>query len=197
MPRHNRPDLADRLRRIFDVDPPGGFDTIGPEVVPVFPVHLDEASGPRYLGFAAGSFDITPAAGEFGAAILHNPAASGLVLDHVRLSCWHTDAARQVVRIVRNGALGTPLSTRFYHPSRSLLTSTGASVTQDDLVAASLTQVVRLLAIPADRTAEISLPNLALYPGSGIGFMATTANVRIAGDFNWRERPQEAFEFVP
>ncbi len=35
MPRHNRPDLAQRLREKYDTDPPGAFDTISPEIVGV------------------------------------------------------------------------------------------------------------------------------------------------------------------
>lgn len=83
MPRHRRPDLAEGLRRAFDVDPPGVFDTVSPEIVPVTLVSNardEEFAALRGWPRFAGSAEVAGAGALYTHIQLFNPATSNVIV---------------------------------------------------------------------------------------------------------------------
>lgn len=103
MPRHNRPELAELLRREFATDPPGGFDTISPEIVPVAIVADRIQSARAGILRASGFVDRTPAAGQVHHCALFNPLASGMTVVVERVYCGAHGAQMVFTGVVENG----------------------------------------------------------------------------------------------
>lgn len=188
MPRHNRPDLAERARRAFDVDPPGVFDTVGSEILLVANIYeLEQAAGIAEVRYASATFDVSPVATEFGRAILFNPGVSGVAVDDILFTL--STGTTGNLRVVRHdAALANVSGTRFYHSAHSLLTATGANVSTESAATASLTQTIDFMYMAGAQPIRLSYPGLVLLPGFGCGIQVATADVILRGGVQWRER---------
>ena len=152
MPRHNRPDLAQSLRTRYDTDPPAGFDTIGPEIVPVAVVDVlltPEQKIPRLRGESAAA--AVGAVGEIGIR-----TDDGLL--YVEKALVSVGAAASVR--VRTGApAGTTTSFQTFQRDlrRGLAASNQGLVTRaNDHATGSGSEIGRVI-LPANRVVEVPL----------------------------------------
>lgn len=194
--------LADMLRKRLNTQP--GFDTVAPELLPVFIVQ-DDALDQQFLKgvkLCAAAGEVGAVAGQIGFFSLLNPAGSNVIIEveHVR---WSYDQGRTFcawfldVAATGGGITETARDSRWMRGTVSGrprgIANAGTQVgpfSAADLIA----EYNQLVGIES----EISdSPGLIMRPGSLLRWSLETANVQIdTFMLRWRERPVNPSELV-
>ncbi len=193
MPRHQRPDITNRLRRQFGIVGSADFDTIAPEIVPVLPVE-QRGGAPEDLALqgavlAAGTNTITATGGNVPHVLLFNPAGSGVILvtERIRLQGSGTNDQTHL-RIVTGDLSGTVRGTRAKIETRGNIQQAPVGRVLD-LDAAATTSGVRVYTFEnpsALYPQEIDYPFI-LAPNIALVALHPLANGRLTASFQWRE----------
>jgi len=192
MPRHNRPDLAELLRREFSTDPPGGFDTVSPEIVPVAIV-ADALSTQRAgISPASGFVDRTAAAGQTHHAALFNPAASGIIVElHTIIATADQDDV--ITAVVENGLdtgiLPTAASAPGYYLEVPRVRNTNATIHSASAVPSLVAGIWRVRILAKELRIYRPPSPIILKANSSVHIQMNVAAGNSQYTFMWIERP--------
>lgn len=196
MPRHFRPELAEVLRRTFDTDVPGSFDTVAPEIVPVYPLDVES---PQL--FAIGRAGITGGAGARGKVAIHQPDIGGLVTFVHQLEIYST-TAQQIHLCIHDDASAFAAASTVAAQSQ-LRGRPNPRVTTPQTIISNLSTggvlgtLVYSTMLEANISRQITGLNIALVNPWALIVTADTDATFIVASFLFSEREQLPRERVP
>lgn len=187
MPRHLRPDISDALRKVWDVDPPGSFETVSPEVVPVYLVgNLEEALDIRQA----------MAQGTQGAVALERPHVGlhniGTNVALVVTGLWIDPAGADdfFIGFSEDLTVFSAASTTRGYTNLAYEGANGQGVARTGGDAAINVDPFALFSFHGQPLAPSFMPIRALVtPGKILGVVASTVNTSLAVCFQYQERP--------
>lgn len=184
MPRHNRPELGETLRKRFDCDPPASFDTIAPELVPV--VIADSGAESFVSRPAMGAHSRGAVAAENSLVQLWNPAGSGIVAQVVGMVMWGGSAMNVHIREY-NVALTNVLAQQRWRDKA--VNGRPVCQTREMTNVGVLGDLLGMYYMPANTNVRVDLIDSPFYltPGWGIMGYGTTVNQPLNITFFWNE----------
>lgn len=193
MPRHNRPDLAEGLRRKYATDPPGAFDTISPEIVPVEIVGVLETEPRAGLRGCAADCSLGAIAANNNTLALVNPADSGVIAQIYEVGGSSTSG--DYYRCSINSAISatitglTLLDATFITQAQRGYPSCqayGGAQAGGTVFGRSIRNIHANAAVPVRYEFD---PPVELNPGSQFAMVLLTVNTSLYGYLGWLERP--------
>lgn len=179
-PKHNRPDVAENLRKTFDCDMPASFETLAPEIVPVTIVNPGENRDVLVKCFGGYAWSAAPT--NFGWVQLYNPAASGVDLFLERFDLNMIAYNRMAIMDYQT-ALSTAANSEHYQDYRRSGTPQG-QVRFEDRV--SIGNIIASYFPIAAHIFSVHL-DVVIPPGTGFSLRGETATTHTV-IFYWSER---------
>lgn len=182
MPRHRRADIAEALRREYDVDPPGVFEQIDGTIVPVQLVDTlsrATANRPAVSGNAVGA-----SVGNYSVIQLWNPNDSNVDLHLRQFAIWTPGGATTVYWRYYDSAVGT-LTARIWADRR--LSGTPFGRLNGEQRASAVGTIFATLYTGA---AGVLYPfPIILGPGQGVLWIPSAQNIALNVMCDWLEEP--------
>jgi hypothetical protein len=185
MPRHNRPDISEALRKFFDVDPPGFFDTIGPEIVPTFPITPPDVEGyPPIYRRGIATAEAAASVGNLSLVALHVEGDPGVAVEVEGL--WVKMSVSGELDIRTDPPVGGVVASSIDWRDRRLPGDPAATIRASNPAAPQGTLSMRVDVVAGE---TLFLPiNYILTADDALGVESVTPNVAVRANFLWRER---------
>lgn len=182
MPKHNRPEVSEALRKRYDTDVPATFETIAPELVPVI-IAEDLQARESVERYAHGGQISSAVAGQYSHTGIYNPVGSGVLVYVDRVTVYLSASGLFWFR--RDGGL-TTVSAQSQLQDRRLSPQLCAAQIRHETNAALQGAGIFRIRCLANTPIVIQL-HAVLDENDGFNVANATVNADIGAVWNWRE----------